>query len=204
MSDIKDLERQLIPKQEKCKKCMHCFSIILVCILVLSIIIGVIIFFPFSNNSKRINNEFLLGVSYKNLSTHFNTVKDKNLEEIGDLIGGNVKTNIDGGWFKNGCAIRMSYAFNYSGEKIQFKKDKTVSGGDNYYYYYRVKDFKEFLENNYSENKITKDFKDKKGVIIFEDCSWTDATGHIDLFDGKKVVGTDYSSECNSKTLYEF
>ena len=28
-------------------------------------------------------------------------------------------------------------------------------------------------------------FKGKKGVIDFNDCNWSDATGHVDLFNAK-------------------
>ena len=49
----------------------------------------------------------------------------------------------------------MSYCFNYAG--YEFKKNEygtTSSGGDGKFYIFRVKDFKSFLDDKYSKNKI--------------------------------------------------
>ena len=146
-------------------------------------------------------------ITYSDLSSYFSEVKDLSIEKIGDKIGGKVKQNIDGGFFTNACAIRMSYAINYSGLEIEKKDDiAAVSGSDKKWYIYRVKDLKKFIESNFSEKetvKKTKDLKDKKGIIIFEDCNWSDATGHADLFDGNNVEGNDYSDNCKTKILYK-
>ena len=47
-------------------------------------------------------------------------------------------------------------------------------------------------------------FEGKKGVIVF-DCNFSDATGHVDLFNGSSVEGKDYSdsSQLVSLGLYE-
>ncbi len=70
------------------------------------------------------------------------------ITSVGDLIGGKVKQNIDL-WIKepllgftNACAIRMSYALNYSGILIKRGVWKTVSGTDKKWYIYRVRDLK--------------------------------------------------------------
>ena len=42
----------------------------------------------------------------------------------------------------------------------------------------------------------------KKGIIIFTDCNWTNASGHVDLFNGKEVEGHGYFNECGMVTLY--
>ena len=81
---------------------------------------------------------------YEDLSGYFNEVKDLSVDEIGELIGGKVQWNIDHGYFKNACAIRMSYAFNYSGIRINKNDGATVSGDDGYWYLYRVADFIKF------------------------------------------------------------
>ena len=89
----------------------------------------------------------------------------------------------------------MSYCFNYAG--YEFKKNEygtTSSGGDGKFYIFRVKDFKSFLDDKYSKNKYT--YKEqgkldgKKRVIVFEDCTFSDATGHLDLYNGNEVEGT--------------
>lgn len=101
----------------------------------------------------------------------------------------------------------MSYALNYAGLEIENSDDISVSSGsDKKWYIYRVKDLKKFIESNFSEKetvKKIKDLKDKKGIIIFEDCNWSDATGHADLFNGNNVEWKDYNEECNTKILYK-
>ena len=142
---------------------------------------------------------------YQKLSQNFAQVKDKGPKEVCEFIGGKVKQNN----FSNVCAVRMSYAFNKAGIKIPYIKDETVSvpnNGKKDWYIFRVRVFKQFLKDkkyNYiasdKENKL-KPFKGKKGVIVF-DCSFTDATGHVDLFNGSYVEGTDYSESNQLKSL---
>ena len=142
---------------------------------------------------------------YNNLSTYFAEVKNLSVSEVGEKIGGKVKVNIDSGTFQNACAIRMSYAFNKAGKAIS-KTDGSVSSGKNKeWYLYRVKDFINFLKNNYSNCQTStniSDFKGKKGVIVFEECGWSDATGHVDLYNGSSVEGSDYSNVAKKMTLY--
>ena len=45
--------------------------------------------------------------------------------------------------------------------------------------------------------------KGKRGVIVFNDCGWNNATGHIDLFDGVSVEGSDYSEEAKEILLFQ-
>ena len=142
---------------------------------------------------------------YNKLSQYFGEVKDVSVKEVGEKIGGKVKLNIDNGTFQNACAIRMSYAFNYSGKEIKKTDGAVSSGGDKKWYMYRVNDFIKFLDANYTNKKETddiEDFKGKKGVIVFKDCGWTDATGHVDLYDGDSVEGNDYSNRAKKMYLY--
>lgn len=142
---------------------------------------------------------------YDKLSQYFGEVKDLSVKEVGDKIGGKVKLNIDNGTFQNACAIRMSYAFNYSGKEIKKTDGAVSSGEDKKWYMYRVNDFIKFLDANYTNKEETDDienFKGKKGVIVFKDCGWTDATGHVDLYDGDSVEGNDYSNRAKKMYLY--
>lgn len=143
---------------------------------------------------------------YSSLSQHFGEVKDLSVKEVGDKIGGKVKLNIDNGTFKNACAIRMSYAFNYSGKEIKKSDGNVSSGADKKWYLYRVNDFINFLDANYSNKEETTNistFQGKKGVIVFKDCGWSDATGHVDLYDGYSVEGSDYSNVAKKMYLYK-
>ena len=143
---------------------------------------------------------------YSSLSQHFGEVKDLSVKEVGDKIGGKVKLNIDNGTFKNACALRMSYAFNYSGKEIKKSDGNVSSGADKKWYMYRVNDFINFLDANYSNKEETTNistFQGKKGVIVFKDCGWSDATGHVDLYDGYSVEGSDYSNVAKKMYLYK-
>ena len=143
---------------------------------------------------------------YSQLSENFGKVKDKSAPEVCEFIGGKVKVNN----FTNCCAVRLSYAFNKSGIKIPYIQNETVSGeqkpnGSKEWYIFRVRVFKKYLDEKYTKITTTKksleDFKGKTGVIVF-DVNWSDATGHVDLFDGNKVEGHDYTAESNSISLY--
>lgn len=143
---------------------------------------------------------------YSNLSKYFAEVKDLDVPAVGKKIGGKVELNINNGTFQNACAIRMSYAFNYSRKEIKKTDGAVSSGKDKKWYLYRVKDFKNFLNSNYSNKETSTNissFKGKTGVIVFEDCGWSDATGHVDLYDGNEVEGKDYSNVAKSMTLYK-
>ena len=62
------------------------------------------------------------------------------------------------------------------------------------------------MNSNYTNTEKATDiskFQGKKGVIVFEDCGWSDATGHVDLFDGSQVEGSDYSDKAKSMTLFK-
>ena len=37
----------------------------------------------------------------------------------------------------------------------------------------------------------------KRGIIVFEVSSWSDASGHVDLWNGSKVVGSDYGEQAS-------
>ena len=143
---------------------------------------------------------------YSQLSKNFGEVKDKSAPEVCEFIGGKVKVNN----FTNCCAVRLSYAFNKSGIKIPYIQNETVSGEQKpneskEWYIFRVRVFKKYLDEKYTKITTTKksleDFKGKTGVIVF-DVNWADATGHVDLFDGTKVEGHDYTAESNSISLY--
>ena len=143
---------------------------------------------------------------YSKLSEYFSEVKDLSVAEVGEKIGGKVGLNIKNGTFQNACAIRMSYAFNKSGKLISKTDGAVSSGEDKKWYLYRVKDFINFLKSNYTDYENATDiskFKGKTGVIVFEDCGWSDATGHVDLYDGDQVEGSDYSDKAKSMTLFK-
>lgn len=135
-------------------------------------------------------------------------------------IGGKVKFNYDIGVFSNACATRISKALNYSGEKYRIPYFKTKnsngedvvqvsSGGKKYWYIFRVKALIEYLTQTYGIPKtmppaeFKKVLSGKKGIIVFDVSGWDDATGHADLWDGTKVVGSDYTNKANRIYFWE-
>lgn len=140
--------------------------------------------------------------------------------EVFTEIGGKVKLNYDIGVFNNACATRISKALNFSGEKhkIPFFKTQGLngndivqvsSGGKKNWYIYRVKILKQYLSERYRQPKsisptnYKRELSGKKGIIMFVVTGWSDATGHADLWDGKKVVGSDYAEKANQIFFWE-
>lgn len=145
---------------------------------------------------------------------------NKAAKDVFTEIGGKVKLNYDIGVFKNACATRMSKALNLSlGEhKIPYFKTKNSSGedvvqvssgGKKLWYIFRVKALIEYLTKTYGAPKnigignYKQSLKGKKGIIVFEVSGWTDASGHADLWDGSKVVGSDYGNKASKIVFWE-
>lgn len=115
-------------------------------------------------------------------------------------IGGNVNL----GWVKNTCVIRLSYAFNKAGAPIPRNVPglSTIRGGDNKRYAYRVAEFRRFLESRVRPADIRGDVSGEKGVILFEVSGWSDATGHFDLWDGKQCAHQGYFDRASDVLLW--
>lgn len=108
-----------------------------------------------------------------------NIYGDGKVISVGNKIGGKVKENIDLGvkeptlGFTNACALRMSYSLNYSGVVVSRGSWKTVSGKDNKWYIYRVRDLLKFLTHSFGKpdktvkNPRPKDFSGEQGILVF-------------------------------------
>lgn len=113
---------------------------------------------------------------------------------VAKKIGGKVKANIDAGIFTNACPIRMSYVLNYGGVPVPKPTPggaAASSGDDRKWYMFRVLDMIHFLENIFGnadvikKNKpVRKDFAHGKGIIAITGHGWSDAVGHVTLWDG--------------------
>ena len=138
---------------------------------------------------------------------------DGKVTSVGNKIGGKVKQNIDLGvtdptlGFTNACALRMSYALNYSGMSIPRGNWKTVSGADNKWYIYRVKDLLTYINHSLGKpDKVIKnpkpqDFSGLQGILIFN-VSWSDATGHATLWDGQTCSDHCYFPEAQEASIW--
>ncbi|WP_225318659.1 type VI secretion system amidase effector protein Tae4 [Cellvibrio sp. KY-GH-1] len=138
---------------------------------------------------------------------------DGKVTSVGNKIGGKVKQNIDLGvqdprlGFTNECALRMSYSLNYSGISIPRGSWNTVSGGDNKWYIFRVRDIVSFLNNSFGKPDKTietpkpKDFSALKGILVFN-VNWSDATGHATLWDGSTCSDHCYFPEAKEASIW--
>ena len=132
------------------------------------------------------------------LSSFRDVYGDGSLQHVASFLGGKVKTNIDGEFFKNACAIRMSYVLNKSGASIPSMPGKTVSGSDSSQYIYKVKDLVDFLRlkmgtpDKMIKNPKPTDLDGVSGLIVFEVAGWSDATGHATLWNGAQCADHCY------------
>lgn len=123
------------------------------------------------------------------------------LRALHTFIGGKLKANIDVPGFDsttgNTCAVRMSRALNYSTMPISGKMVKalglaTLIGADGHHYMYRVQDMRKYLAAALGVhpiavlNNFDHAFAGSKGIVAFEVTGWTNASGHLALWNSKK------------------
>ena len=144
--------------------------------------------------------------SYSLISKPFATVAKLDVKAVCELIGGKVLWNYQNiSSFKNACAIRLSYVFNKTEDnKIPYSSDKTVSGSDNNWYFYKVSDMATYLINTYGTPipTTTANIKGKKGIIWQSECGWGDASGHLDVWNGTNALDHFYT-ECDNIYFWE-
>jgi hypothetical protein len=119
---------------------------------------------------------------------------------------------------QNTCVLRMSRCFNYSGHPIPNSPSDeilTVRGGDDLHYALRVREFIRYLGRKYGPpsrehtypppggGEVPADFKGRQGVIAFEVDGWSDATGHVDLWNGARCRHNSYFSRARTVMLWE-
>ncbi|MBC7388600.1 MAG: cytoplasmic protein [Opitutaceae bacterium] len=139
----------------------------------------------------------MINIAWPRLQKNYLTYEKDAWKVIGRKVWYNHVNNPDD--FANSCAIRISHALNQSGVPIVYSKGKTILGENHLWYYYRVKDLKQFLTDWYGDAdiKVTdkKGLVGKKGIICFDIDIWIDATGHFTLFDGNKALGGEHDSD---------
>lgn len=165
--------------------------------------------------------------SYSTLSTKFKEVAQLESSDVYKKIGGNVLYNHEK-WpnmYNNACALRISYALNFSSANIPYEAGKTLSGDANNdrtseWYYYKIVDLMDYLNRTYSQCesydiepssnsvRVPDDIKGRKGIICFQKCNFPGndhtniATGHIDLWDGSNIVDNGVSG-CGTIYFWE-
>lgn len=125
-----------------------------------------------------------------------NYPNDHDPEAVKRMIGGRVNLP----WITNTCTIRMSYALNRSGSPIPKRHPllSTVAGGDGYWYAFRVRELRRYLEHDFKAPDVTgtakskDDFHGREGIIMFDVEGWSDATGHFDVWNGSATKHAQY------------
>ena len=131
---------------------------------------------------------------------------------------------VDADWIVNTCTIRLSRSFNYAGKEWRIpatfafatqyepKKLTTIKGGDGLRYAFRVAEMLKYLKARFGQPKIRvlkqrgdgmpAQFAGRKGILVFNDCGWSDATGHVDLWNGEAAAHHAYWSEAKEVYLW--
>ena len=119
------------------------------------------------------------------------------LKDLYSWLGGAAARNIDVPGFGpdgNTCASRLSVAFNRGGAPIDIGAARsagaaTIGTGDGSRIIFRVSEFRAYLAQTLGRpsadvtSPYDSEFQGKKGIVAFT-VNWSDATGHIALFDG--------------------
>lgn len=142
--------------------------------------------------------------------SHFRKIYgDGTLAHVSNTLGGKVQVNIDGEFFENACAIRMSYVLNKVGLSVPRMANQTVSGADSSQYIYKVKDLVAFLRLRLGASDLViinpraADFSGRKGILIFEVNGWRSAAGHATLWDGRSCIDSCYFPIASKAYLWE-
>jgi Type VI secretion system (T6SS), amidase effector protein 4 len=127
-------------------------------------------------------------------------------DEPKDIVKQNIGGHVNADWVTNTCAIRLSRALNYSGVAIphKFHGLQVISGSDKKWYAYRMQELKKWVTFTFgapglvhTKGKDTpisrEDFADHRGVMAF-DIHFSDANGHIDLWDGSDFFESAYAT----------
>jgi hypothetical protein len=141
-------------------------------------------------------------------------------DEPKDVVKRKIGGHVNADWVSNTCAIRLSRAFNYSGVPIpsHFHGLKVISGSDRMWYAYHMQELKKWIESIFGPpgsvvtkgrvGTISRDaFARHHGVMAF-DIHFSNAEGHIDLWDGTDFyesiyAQSDYFARATKIVLWE-
>ncbi|MCX4242219.1 T6SS effector amidase Tae4 family protein [Paraliomyxa miuraensis] len=138
--------------------------------------------------------------------------------ESADAAKHTIGGQVDSERIDNTCVIRISRAFNYSGNPIpRSATDEiaTLRGADGKNYAFRVREFTRYMRRKYGApdfehvypppggGEVPPSFKGRQGLVIFEVDGWNDATGHIDLWNGTRARHNAYFNRASRVMLWE-
>lgn len=131
--------------------------------------------------------------------------------EAKKIIGGDA----DAAWLTNTCVIRVSRSLNYAGHPVLqgFTGLSTVRGADGMRYAFRVEEFRKYMTYVYGPPtvSVTRETPSEEvpgklagvsGILCFLVKGWTDATGHVDLWDGSAARHAEYFNRSHSISLW--
>ncbi|WP_417662980.1 type VI secretion system amidase effector protein Tae4 [Pseudomonas sp.] len=135
---------------------------------------------------------------FSSLWNAYAAVGNKSSLDVYTLVGGGVEAARaeNPAAYANACALRMSWGLNHGGFRIpkgtiiQNKPIYRLAGKDGLPYILKVADIIEFLKFNWGEPDQTLKSQEsallngKKGIIVMTVSGWSDATGHVTLWDG--------------------
>ena len=145
----------------------------------------------------------------------YSEVGMKDYQQVYDLVGGNVAElrQARPADYTNACALRMSRGFNYGGDVIpkgtiiQGTNIYRAKGADGLPYILRVNDVINFVRHNWGapDKTLAPSEHDQlnglKGLIVIEVQGWSDASGHVTLWDG---VATGDDSDYQNPQSHAF
>jgi len=85
----------------------------------------------------------------------------------------------------------------------------TVRGRDRLNYAFRVREMRAYLQHRFGSPTIRaasdrhQAVTNHRGIIVFDVRVWSDATGHIDLWDGLNIRHCAYFEEASEVLLWE-
>lgn len=149
-------------------------------------------------------------------SMYYDYIYFPDSNQVKKMIGGKV----DASWITNTCAVRLSDAFNWSGIQLpsNFSGMVTIADKDKNRIAIRVRELRKWMlfrlgDPDFTTRKKAGDDFDKtslsskKGIIEFK-IAFSDATGHLDLWDGSRFssepsLTKDYWKSASEIHLWE-
>lgn len=138
--------------------------------------------------------------SFSKLKKHYRRYEDISDRELFQEFGGQMQDALDyndqRGRNTYSCALRVSEALVENGDKIPYNKGTTLTGENGKHYIVNTEKLNSYLSDTYeltSTSTEQSSYIGKKGIIFFR-IGYSDAQGHITLWDSSKILGGGHDS----------
>lgn len=122
---------------------------------------------------------------------HVQSVRGQEIEKV----GGNIKN------LGNYCAVRMSYALMQCGHPIKINSDYKDKNGNKYII--KVQTMENYLNDYYQKGEKVNSISNLSGIVIFKNCGFSDATGHVDVVRNGAVADKDFSNQAKEIFIWK-